>query len=219
MPRNKIDELPPLTRRDFLLALSSLVFFPLNAQGETSPLLSLEARRESFNYQDSFFYNDAPFLWRIEKTTGVISVFDFSSQKPLVSDKGVVYQPSTAHYANFLHDSVESPRLYRLYDRIYVIHQEPIFSSFSRNGVSLEDGRFLERSTFLICVEPQAEGRIAWKLSARDVLSRVSQTKKNDSAIRFQSLNYLSEKRTLQLHYSTHDENSSLFIDPSVGQL
>ncbi|MGN0930837.1 MAG: hypothetical protein ACI4NP_03885 [Thermoguttaceae bacterium] len=201
------------------MTLSSLAFLPLNAQGETSPLLSLDVQQESFSDQDYFYYNDAPFLWRIQRTSGVITVFDISSQRPpLRPDDGVVYQPSAAHYANLLPDVVEPPRLYRLYDRVYVILQEPNISSSYVTGVLLEDGRFLERSMSLISVEPKAEGRIAWKLSAHDVLTRVSKTKKKGSEIRFLSLNYLSEGRTLQLLFSTHDKDGSLLIEPSVGK-
>lgn len=218
MPRNKFDELPPLTRRGFLFVLSSLPFLPLKAQGENQPLFSLETLDESFNDQDSLYYSDAPFLWRVEKTSGTIAALDFSSQKPLGSEKGVVYQPSAAHYADRLRDAVEEPRLYRLYDRVYIILQEPTFSSFSGNAVSLEDGRFVERTASLISVEPQAEGRIAWKHSARDVLTRVSAPKNNGSEIRFISLNYLRELRKLELRFSIDEKIDSLLIEPSVGQ-
>ncbi len=219
MSRNKLCELHPLSRREFILTLSSFAFLPMNARGETASFFPLETREESFNGRKIFYYDDAPFLWRIDSTNGVLAAFDFSTRKPIGSDEGVVYQPTAFQFVDQLNAADDDPpRVYRFYDHIYVIHQELVFSSNAANGVLLEDGRFLQRSTSLLSVEPNAEGRISWKISSNDVLTRISDTRRNAVAVRFLSLNYLPDQRTLQLRFSADDIEDSLFIEPNTGR-
>lgn len=220
MSRNKLCELRPLSRREFIVALSSFAFLPVNAHGETASFFPLETREELFNDRKIFYYNDAPFLWRIDSTNGVLAAFDFSTRKPIGSNEGVVYQPTTFQFGDQFNSAADDdpPRVYRFYDHIYVIHQELVFSSNAAKGVLLEDGRFLQRSTSLLSVEPNAEGRISWKISSNDVVTRFSDTQRNAITVRFLSLNYLPDQRTLQLRFSADDMEDSFFIEPNAGR-